>query len=83
MFENRETSLNGKSVWGTVRSTGSPAGEGNSRNTGMNGGEEPDFRAARPRIHPLTVDPPRESEIPFDVPVMAIFARLSTAPMLS
>ena len=42
MFENRETSLNGKSVWGTVRSTGSPAGEGNGRNTGMNGGEEPD-----------------------------------------
>jgi RNA-directed DNA polymerase len=36
MHENRETSSS------TVGSRGSPAGEGDSRNTGMNGGEESD-----------------------------------------
>ena len=36
MHENRETSSL------TASKKGSPAGEGNSRNTGMNGGEESD-----------------------------------------
>jgi hypothetical protein len=36
MHENRETSSS------TVSGRGSPAGEGNSRNTGVNGGEESD-----------------------------------------
>ena len=36
MHENRETSSS------TVSTKGSPAGEGDSRNTGVNGGEESD-----------------------------------------
>ena len=34
-------------------------------------------------LHHLTIDLPRESEIPLDVPVMEIFAPLTTAPVLS
>ena len=51
IFENRETSPNGKSLWGTLRSTGSPAGEGNGRNTGREGGQarRTRVRAAHPQ----------------------------------